>query len=55
MNLNELGVQELNAQETQKTDGGFWWFRFHSVGIHITQDLGQGRYICLILIISNYR
>ena len=27
MNLNQLGVQELNAQETEKTNGGFWWFK----------------------------
>ena len=43
MNLNELGVQELNAQETQKTDGGFWWFRISFGWDSITQDLGQGR------------
>ncbi|MEZ4787210.1 MAG: hypothetical protein R2790_04880 [Flavobacterium haoranii] len=26
MNLENLNVVELNAQEVQETEGGFWWF-----------------------------
>ena len=41
MNLNELGVQELNAQEKQKTDGGFWWFRLTLGFTEFTHDFVQ--------------
>jgi hypothetical protein len=26
MNLEKLNLVELNAQEIQETEGGFWWF-----------------------------
>ena len=41
MNLNQLGVQELNAQETEKTNGGFWWLRITFGWNSYTHDLGQ--------------
>ena len=41
MNLKQLGVQELNAQETEKTNGGFWWFKI-SLGSHYS-FIGSGQ------------
>ena len=41
MNLNQLGVQELNAKETEKTNGGlFWWFRI-SLGSSYSPSLRE--------------